>query len=167
MKDHETISQQPHELNYAALELGVPVWKLLKVIYDLGTNNMQEVYDYIKKEKESPVEPVNTKIIWEQASPPMRNKQNVLDWAASKNLLKYENRFVQFAKTVSEVGELGDALIKDNKEEQIDALGDCVVTLIILANQCGFDIEDCLESAYQVIKNRTGKTNEHGTFIKD
>jgi NTP pyrophosphatase (non-canonical NTP hydrolase) len=97
----------------------------------------------------------------------MRNKQNVLEWAASKDLLKPENRFVQFAKVVSEVGELGDALIKDNHAEIADSIGDSVVTLIILSNQCGLDIEDCLESAYQVIKNRTGRTNGNGTFIKD
>ena len=97
----------------------------------------------------------------------MRNKEEVLQWAYDKKLIRSEIRLTQFAKTVSEVGELGDALIKNDHEDIKDAIGDTVVTLIILAKQCGLDIEDCLESAYNVIKHRTGKTNEMGTFIKD
>ncbi len=95
------------------------------------------------------------------------NLQNlVLDWAEEKNLLKRENAFKQYIKSVSEMGELGDAIIKQNQEEIIDALGDVQVTLIILAKQLGYNYDECLESAYNVIKNRTGKTVA-GTFIKD
>jgi NTP pyrophosphatase (non-canonical NTP hydrolase) len=91
---------------------------------------------------------------------------NILDWAKEKDLIKPENQLKQYAKTVSEVGELGDALIKENKAEVIDAIGDIQVCLIVLCAQLGFDSLDCLESAYNVIKNRTGKTI-NGTFIKD
>lgn len=35
------------------------------------------------------------------------------------------------------------------------------------ANDFGFTLEETLEIAYNVIKNRTGYTNENGTFIKD
>ena len=67
---------------------------------------------------------------------------------------------------VSEVGELCDAIIKDDKNGQIDGIGDVLVTLIILANQLGYDVEDCLEVAYNEIKNRKGETI-NGTFIKE
>lgn len=90
----------------------------------------------------------------------------VLEWADNKGLLKPENALKQFAKCVSEIGELGDAIIKNNVEETIDSLGDAQVTLIILAAQLGYSYDDCLQSAYNVIKNRTGKT-VGGTFIKD
>jgi hypothetical protein len=40
------------------------------------------------------------------------------------------------------------------------------VVLIILANQLGHDFDKCLESAYNEIKDRTGRT-ENGNFIKD
>lgn len=93
-------------------------------------------------------------------------QSRVLVWAGEKNLLKPENVTKQFIKTVSEVGELGDAIIKNNREEIIDGLGDVQVTLIILAEQLGLSYDECLESAYNVIKNRTGKTVD-GTFIKD
>lgn len=93
-------------------------------------------------------------------------QQAVLEWAKSKDLLKPENVLKQYAKTVSEIGELGDALIKNNTEEIIDALGDAQVTLIILSAQLNLNYDACLKSAYNVIKNRTGKT-VGGTFIKD
>lgn len=67
---------------------------------------------------------------------------------------------------VSEVGELCDAIIKEDKNGQIDGIGDVLVTIIILSNQLGYDIEDCLEVAYNEIKNRKGETI-NGTFIKE
>jgi NTP pyrophosphatase (non-canonical NTP hydrolase) len=96
----------------------------------------------------------------------MRNKENVLEWAANKNLLKKENRLAQFAKVVEEVGEVGRALLKNNDAELIDGIGDVLVTLIILAAQNNLDVEDCLDAAYEEIKNRKGKT-VNGTFIKE
>ena len=96
----------------------------------------------------------------------MKNKKEVLHWANERGLLKPENKLMQMGKMVSEVGELCDAIIKDDKNGQIDGIGDVLVTLIILANQLGYDIEDCLEVAYNEIKNRKGETI-NGTFIKE
>jgi len=96
----------------------------------------------------------------------MINKNEVLNWANERGLLKPENKLMQMGKMVSEVGELCDAIIKDDKNGQIDGIGDVLVTLIILANQLGYDVEDCLEVAYNEIKNRKGETI-NGTFIKE
>ena len=96
----------------------------------------------------------------------MKYKEEVIKWAADKDLLKPENAFKQYIKTVSEVGELGDALIKQDALGIIDGLGDVLVTLIILSEQLSLDLEDCLESAYNEIKNRSGVT-KNGTFIKN
>jgi len=96
----------------------------------------------------------------------MINKNEVLNWANERGLLKPENKLMQMGKMVSEVGELCDAIIKNDKNGQIDGIGDVLVTLIILANQLGYDIEDCLEVAYNEIKNRKGETI-NGTFIKE
>jgi len=99
----------------------------------------------------------------------MKNKElqeQVLQWANDKGILKPENALKQFAKFISEAGELGDAIIKDEQDNIIDALGDVQVTIIILAKQLGLDYNHCLETAYNVIKNRTGVT-KNGTFIKD
>lgn len=91
---------------------------------------------------------------------------NILNWAKERELLRPVNKWKQYAKLQEESNELYIAMIDGNKEEIKDALGDCVVVLTILANQCGFDLEDCTKHAYNVIKNRTGKTL-NGTFIKD
>lgn len=92
--------------------------------------------------------------------------EKIEQWAESKNLLKHENHTKQFLKLVEEVGELSNAILKGDKAETIDAIGDIQVVLIILSKQLGLDYNDCLASAYGVIKNRTGKT-VNGTFIKD
>jgi NTP pyrophosphatase (non-canonical NTP hydrolase) len=93
-------------------------------------------------------------------------KDKVLEWAEPKGLLNPQNAPQQFMKLVEEVGELSNAMLNRNEAEQIDALGDIQVVLIILAEQLGLDLELCLRCAYDEIKNRKGKTL-NGTFIKD
>ena len=93
-------------------------------------------------------------------------KEEILEWAEPKGLLNPQLAPQQFMKLSEEVGELANAILKGNKIEQIDALGDIRVVITILAEQLGFDIDECEEIAYQEIKNRTGKTI-NGTFIKD
>lgn len=96
----------------------------------------------------------------------MMYQREVLDWAEAKGLLEPENALKQFAKMVSEVGELGDAIIKDDKPNIVDSIGDVLVTLIVLTEQLGYNPEACLSVAYHEIKDRKGKT-VNGTFIKD
>ena len=93
-------------------------------------------------------------------------RNDVLVWANQKNLLKPENHKNQALKMVSEIGELCDAIVKNDRPEVIDSLGDSLVTIIILAEQLDLNPTKCLQSAYDEIKNRTGKTVD-GTFIKD
>lgn len=64
------------------------------------------------------------------------------------------------------MGELCDAVAKGNKDEIIDAIGDIQVILILLCEMLELDIDDCLQSAYDVISRRTGKM-QNGVFIKD
>jgi len=103
----------------------------------------------------------------------LKNKQTfeelsekVLQWGLEKNIIVPQNQLRQALKMVSEVGELCDAIIKNDKENQIDAVGDVLVTIIILSEQLGYHPVKCLDVAYNQIKNRTGKTI-NGTFIKD
>ena len=91
---------------------------------------------------------------------------NVIQWAHNKGLITRDNSYKQFAKVVEEVAEIGSALNHNDTLELIDAIGDTTVTLIILAEQNGLNFKGCLEHAYNVIANRTGKT-VNGVFIKD
>jgi NTP pyrophosphatase (non-canonical NTP hydrolase) len=67
---------------------------------------------------------------------------------------------------MEEAGELAQAILKNDEPEIIDAIGDMVVVLTNLAKLKGYNIEDCIDSAYQVIAERTGRM-VNGTFVKD
>jgi NTP pyrophosphatase (non-canonical NTP hydrolase) len=92
--------------------------------------------------------------------------QPIRDWAKNKGIFDKGNPTTQFAKLMEEAGELAKSLLKQDEEEFIDAIGDCVVVLTNLAKLKGYNIEDCINSAYSVIAKRTGKM-ENGTFVKD
>lgn len=92
--------------------------------------------------------------------------EEVTFWAYDRGLLKNEYKYQQLAKVMEELGELSGAMLKDDEAKIKDGLGDVIVTLIILAEQLGTNIECCLNVAYNEIKNRKGKT-VNGTFIKE
>ena len=92
-------------------------------------------------------------------------KEQVLQWAVNRNLLQISNHPVQFIKVVEELGELGSAILKSNRQAEYDGFGDVLVTLIILAEQRGVDIVKALETAYEEIMNRRGST-VNGIFVK-
>jgi len=90
----------------------------------------------------------------------------VIAWAKEKKIFEKGTTMSQAMKTWEEVHELKDAIVNDDKEEIIDALGDILVTIIIQAEMQGLSLESCLESAYNVISKRTGKMVD-GQFVKD
>ena len=96
----------------------------------------------------------------------MNRKQDILNWANEKGLLKEENKFAQLAKLMEESGELAQAVLKGKTEAASDGIGDCFVVLVILAGQLGLDIEECIEHAWSEIKDRKGKMIG-GTFVKE
>ena len=87
-------------------------------------------------------------------------------WANDRGLYEKGNTMVQYVKLQEEAGELAKALLKDDQPEVIDAIGDMVVVLTNLAHQRGVYIEECIQTAYDVINERTGKMI-NGTFVKD
>lgn len=93
-------------------------------------------------------------------------RKAVLDWADERNLLNQDNAAKQLIKLTEEVGELANAFLKNKPIDQMDAIGDIQVVLIILARQLGIPYEESLLHAYNTIKDRKGKTI-NGTFIKD
>jgi len=91
----------------------------------------------------------------------------VEDWAKEKGLLgDTANPDRQMLKLMEEVGETARALAYNDFDEIRDGIGDCVVVLIILAAQCGMTLEECMDEAWDEIKDRTGKL-EDGLFKKD
>ena len=91
---------------------------------------------------------------------------NIRTWAKERGLYKKGNSKTQYVKLQEEAGELAKALLKNDKPEIKDAIGDIVVVLTNLAHLEKLTIEDCIDAAYQEISNRTGKMI-NGTFVKD
>ena len=90
----------------------------------------------------------------------------IREWAEERGIYEHGDPKTQYLKLMEEAGELGRAILKENEGEQIDAIGDMVVVLTNLAELLGLTIEECVESAYEVISKRTGKM-KNGTFVKD
>lgn len=92
------------------------------------------------------------------------------EWADERNLQQADPN-IQWMRVTEEVGEIRDVLLKPTKftEPQAalkDAIGDTLVTIIVLARQLDLDVTECLSVAYEEIKNRKGKM-VNGTFVKE
>lgn len=83
-----------------------------------------------------------------------------------KGILPNPDKTAQYFKTCEEVEELNEAILTDNREEAIDAIGDIVVTLIMQTHAWDITLEQCVQQAYDVISKRTGKM-VNGQFVKD
>ena len=90
----------------------------------------------------------------------------IRDWAEEKGIYAEGDPKTQYIKLMEEAGEVGRAILKQDKPEIKDGIGDMVVVLTNLAELCDMTIEECVESAYDVISKRTGKM-KNGTFVKD
>ena len=90
----------------------------------------------------------------------------IRDWAEERGLYANGDPKTQALKLVEEVGETCRAILKEDYEEVVDGIGDCVVVLTNLAELMDISIEDCIAAAYDEIKDRTGQM-ENGTYKKD
>ena len=92
--------------------------------------------------------------------------QQIRDWATDKGIFAKGDSKTQYIKLQEEAGEVAKALLNNDEPEIIDGLGDTLVVLINLAHLAGYRLEDCLQSAYDVISKRKGKMI-NGTFVKE
>ena len=90
----------------------------------------------------------------------------IREWAEKRGLYNAGDPKTQTLKLMEEAGEICRAVLKKDEPEIIDGIGDCVVVLTNLAHLCDTSIEECIDKAYNEIKNRTGKM-DNGTFKKD
>lgn len=94
-------------------------------------------------------------------------EMNVIQWAEARRIIPNATSQTQLLKTMSELGELADAIIKRDRAGIIDGLGDVLVTLIVVAALEDLDLKECLASAYAEIKDRRGTLTKDGVFIKE
>ena len=90
----------------------------------------------------------------------------IRDWAEKRGLYNAGDPKTQTLKLMEEAGEICRAVLKKDEPEIIDGIGDCVVVLTNLAHLCDTSIEECIEIAYNEIKDRKGKM-DNGTFKKN
>tara|TARA_Y100000296_G_C5120118_1_gene229933 strand:- start:72 stop:938 length:867 start_codon:yes stop_codon:yes gene_type:complete len=145
-----------------------------KAYYEEFVNFIEQhngkLMDKYKEETERIIANLRDKIKQEPTSNgspiPIPVFERIRVWAKQRGLYKKGDSKTQYVKLQEEAGELAKALLKRDHEEIVDAIGDIVVVLTNLAHLEGFKIEECVESAYKVIAERTGQML-NGTFVKD
>lgn len=92
---------------------------------------------------------------------------DVIRWSEARKIIPNSTPLAQSIKAVEEINELVDALREGNKFDAIDAVGDTVVCLINVCALMDVNLVDCLEAAYNQIKDRRGYMNGEGIFVKE
>ena len=90
----------------------------------------------------------------------------IIQWAEARKIIPNSNPESQLLKAVSEIGELADATIKNDREAIVDSVGDVMVCLINYCALQDINLVDCMEVAYDQIKNRKGILLPNGVFKK-
>jgi len=91
--------------------------------------------------------------------------EKIQQWIKDRNLQTADPR-IQMCKTIEELGELASAINKNNLDGAKDGIGDVIVTLICISMQLDLDFNQCLNYAYNEIKDRKGKMI-NGVFVKE
>jgi len=91
----------------------------------------------------------------------------ITTWARQRGLLTADVQpEKQMLKLVEEVGELAKGIAYRDKWSTSDGIGDVFVCLVVLAEQLDLKVTECIDQAYDEIKNREGVL-EDGLFKKN
>lgn len=107
-------------------------------------------------------------------------EQKITAWATARGIHPNSDMKAQTLKGFSEMGELADHVIKTQPEENGDRLyadkdreavkddiGDVVVCLINVAHKYDLTLLECVEQAWNDIKDRRGFMSANGAFVKE
>lgn len=101
-------------------------------------------------------------------------ESDVVRWGEARGIVQNSTPMSQAVKTLEEVSELFDALNKNDIDGIKDAVGDIMVTLIMLcavvdrdAGISHVNLVGCLKGAYEQIKHRKGYLTPQGIFVKE
>ena len=92
---------------------------------------------------------------------------DVVRWGEARGIIQNSNSAAQVKKTQEEVQELVDAIAANDKAGIIDAIGDVMVTLTMIAAIEDLPLVACYQAAYDQIKNRKGYLDATGLWIKE
>jgi NTP pyrophosphatase (non-canonical NTP hydrolase) len=88
----------------------------------------------------------------------------IAQWHHDRNLIDGSTDKDQYMKLIQEAGELSDNICKGR--DISDDIGDMMVVLINIATRNNLTITQCLEAAYNDIKDRKGRMVD-GVFVKE
>lgn len=88
----------------------------------------------------------------------------IAQWHRDRNLIDGSTDKDQYMKLIQEAGELSDNICKGR--DISDDIGDMMVVLINIATRNNLTITECLEAAYNDIKDRKGRMVD-GVFVKE
>ena len=94
-------------------------------------------------------------------------EMDVIRWSEARGIIQNSTSEAQLRKAYEEMDELREAITKRDKDGIIDGLGDVLVCLINVAAIEDVTLNQCLESAYQEIKDRKGTLLPNGIFQKE
>ena len=94
----------------------------------------------------------------------MQLVEKIAQWHRDRNLIDGSTDKDQYMKLIQEAGELSDSICKG--KDIRDDIGDMMVVLINIITRNGLSIEECLQVAYDDIKDRKGKMI-NGVFVKE
>lgn len=94
-------------------------------------------------------------------------ESRILRWGEARGIVQHATAQSQAIKTLEEVTELFDALNRNSTADVQDAIGDIVVTLIMVCAVMDIDLVTCVEGAYAQIKDRKGYLTKEGIFVKE
>lgn len=93
--------------------------------------------------------------------------EKIEQWGYDRGIIgNSDTRNGQLEKLYEEVDELVEAYRTGDKDGEIDAVGDIVVVLVMYCGSLGVSLQNCLECAYEEIKDRKGKMVD-GVFVKE
>lgn len=90
----------------------------------------------------------------------------ILQWSEARKIIPNSTPETQLLKAMSELGELADATIKKDKDGIVDGVGDVLVCMVNYCALQDINLVDCMEVAYDQIKNRKGTLLPNGLFVK-
>jgi hypothetical protein len=92
--------------------------------------------------------------------------EKIENWFLERNILPNSSASKQWEKLEEELSELEQALADNNLVQIKDGIGDTVVVLTGLAMLKGTSLTECMQHAYDEIKDRTGKMVD-GIYVKE
>ncbi|AUR93864.1 NTP pyrophosphohydrolase [Vibrio phage 1.189.B._10N.286.51.B5] len=90
--------------------------------------------------------------------------QMIAEWHHARNLVDGATDAAQFVKLMEEVGELAGNLARS--KDIRDDIGDIIVVLVNLLERNGLTLKECVDVAYEDIKDRRGRMI-NGSFVKE